>query len=144
MLKIRSEQIEAFKPVAEAAFLRRVAEHLMARHAGAVVRLSDRATTVKRLDDETLLTLVRGAVGRARGYGLRGESALAAFVVTMFLTSPNFDEHPLVRRALTDKNVPPDAKMARLLQTITAKNLKVVKDSYDPSAWQPEGAGGGA
>jgi hypothetical protein len=138
MLKIRSEQMAAFKPVAEDGFVRRVAEHVGARHPRAVVRLPERQTVVARLEDETLRALVRGGVARARRYGMEAESALAAFVVTMFLTAPNFDEHPLIRRVLADDKIPPDGKIGQLLQSITAKNLKVVKDTYNPAAWQEE------
>jgi hypothetical protein len=138
MLKIRSEQMAAFKPVAEDGFVRRVAEHVRVRHPRAVVRLPERQTVVARLEDETLRALVRGGVARARRYGLEAESALAAFVVTMFLTAPNFDEHPLIRRVLADDKIPPDGKIGQLLQSVTAKNLKVVKDTYSPAAWQEE------
>jgi hypothetical protein len=113
---------------------------LRAKHPRVVVRLPERATVVARLEDETMLALVRGGVARARRYGMEAESALAAFVVTMFLTAPNFDEHPLIRRVLADDKIQPDAKMGRLLQSVTARNLQVVKDTYDPAAWQ-EGTG---
>lgn len=138
MLKIRSEQIAAFKPVAEDGFVRRVAEHVRARHPRAVVRLPERLTVAGRLEDDALLALVRGGVARARRYGMEAESALAAFVVTMFLTAPNFDEHPLIRRVLADDKIPPDRKIDRLLQSVTARNLKVVKDTYNPAAWHEE------
>ena len=142
MLKIRSGQIEAFNPVAEADFVRRVAEHVRARHPRAAVRLPGRLTVAGRLEDATLLALVRGGVARARRYGVEAESALAAFVVTMFLTAPNFDEHPLIRRVLADDKITPDRKIDQLLQSITARNLKVVKDTYNPAAWNEETGGG--
>lgn len=144
MLKIRSEQIEAFKPVAEDGFVRRVAEHVRARHPRAVVRLPERLTVAGRLEDDTLLALVRGGVARARRYGVEAKSAIAAFVVTMFLTAPNFDEHPLIRRVLADDKLSPDRKIDHLLQSITAMNLKVVRDAYDPAAWSEETGGGAA
>ncbi|HEX7175240.1 MAG TPA: hypothetical protein VF240_08155 [Pyrinomonadaceae bacterium] len=144
MLKIRSEQFEAFKPVAEDGFVRRLAEHVRARHPRVVVRLPERLTVAGRLDDETLRALVRGGVARARRYGMEAESALAAFVVTMFLTAPNFDEHPLIRRVLADDKIPPDGKIDQLLQSVTAKNLKVVKDTYNPAAWHEASEGGAA
>ena len=138
MLKIRSEQIAAFKPVAEDGFVRRVAAHVRAKHPRVAVRLPERLTVAGRLEDETLHALVRGGVARARRYGMEAEAALAAFVVTMFLTAPNFDEHPLIRRVLADDKIPPDGKVGQLLQSVTAKNLQVVKDTYNPAAWYEE------
>jgi hypothetical protein len=142
MFKIRQEQFDVFKPVAEEAFTRRLASFVRERHPRAVVRLPDKTTAVRHLDDETLNGLVRVGIARARSYGLESESSLAAFVVTMFLMAPNFDAHPLVRRVLKDEKVKEDAKFNRLLQAVSAGNLKVVKDAYDPQAWRGEAEGG--
>lgn len=143
MLTIRQEQFDAFQPVADDSFARRLAEFLKSRHPRAVVRRpAAQASVVGRLGERELLELVRAGIARARRYGLRNESSLAAFVTLMFLTAPNFDEHPLVRRVLAGDQAPPESKMERLLSNVNADNLRVVKQAYDPDAWRRvEGAG---
>ena len=105
MLKIRREQFEVFQPVAEAAFVRRVVEHLRDNHADAVVQLPNEVILVKQIADERLRRLAKDAIARARGYGMDWESTVTAFVVLMFVAAPNFDEHPLIQRVLKDERV---------------------------------------
>ena len=94
-LVIRPEQMEAFKPVAEAAFARRVAERLQQENPETIVRLPDATLAISEVPNEVLIELVRAAMRRADQYGLNLESTIGAFVYLMFVTAPNFDEHPL-------------------------------------------------
>ncbi len=142
MLKIRSQQFEVFKPVADEAFARRVAEYLQQKHPNAAVRLPKGLSVVRRLPEKTLLEMIRGGVGRARKYDMTFESTLTAYVVVMFLAAPNFDAHPLIRRALTDEKVAPDSRIEHLWQRISGQNWETVKKNYDPGAWQLQSAGG--
>ena len=141
MLVIRQEQFDAFKPAADESFERRLAGHLGEKHPGAAVRLPARTTVLGRLDEATLRGLIRAGVARARGYGLTSESGIASYVVTMFLVAPNFDEHPLVRRALRDKKAPPDSRVDRMLESVTAQNLRAIRAGYRPEAWHEEARG---
>ena len=56
-------------------------------------------------DDARLAHEIRAHLGRARGFGLRGEHALAAFVTLAFSYSPDFDRIPRVRAMLVDERV---------------------------------------
>jgi hypothetical protein len=139
-LKIREEQLGAFSPVAEAAFLRRVVGHVRRHHADAAVRLPDAptATTVKQLPEERLTEMVRRGLARARRYGLTLETTLTGFVAIMFAVAPNFDAHPLLRRVLTDETVPPDSRLDEMMSKTSAENWVQVERSYDPDAWLEE------
>ncbi len=135
MLKIRPEQMRVFQSVADASFLRRVAQHLRESYAESPVQLPGGATTVARLPEAILLEMVSHGVARARGYGMSYESSLAVFVVIMFTAAPNFDEHPLIRRILADRSIPPDARLDQALERISEQNWEAVKQNYAASAW---------
>ena len=135
MLKIRREQFEVFQPVAEAAFVRRVAEHLRDSHADAVVQFPNEVVLVKQITDERLLGLAKDAITRARGYGLDWESAVTAFVVLMFVAAPNFDKHPLIQRVLKDERVDANSRIDQLWERTTEENWEAVRKNYDPTAW---------
>jgi hypothetical protein len=140
MLSIRPEQIEVFQDVAEAAFERRIADYLREEHADEVVTLPARQdevreVEVKSLDDETLLAMVRAGIARARSHGMTWESSITAFVVLMFVVSPNFDSHRLIRRLLNDEETEPDARMDSLLELTTEENWEMAGRQYDAGAW---------
>src|SRR5262249_34777664 len=105
MLKIRPEQMKAFQPVAESAFIRRVVEHLHDHHSGTVIQLPAEVVPLKQVSDEKLCAMVQAGIARARGYGMDWEASITAFVVTMFVAAPNFDKHPLIQRVLNDERV---------------------------------------
>ncbi|MDQ3684472.1 MAG: hypothetical protein M3430_02560 [Acidobacteriota bacterium] len=128
MLKIRPEQIEVFQPQAEVAFIERLMAHLRQEH----------ASVVGRLPDDVLKDMVESGLTRARQYGLTWESNLTAFVALMFEVAPNFDEHPLIQRILTDENVPPDDRIDVLIERTTEQNWEAAKEGYDADAWFPE------
>ncbi|HEY6334111.1 MAG TPA: hypothetical protein VI756_32650 [Blastocatellia bacterium] len=140
-LKIRPEQLEAFQPVADAAFAARLAKYLRANHADAVVRISSGAVAVARLPEATLTKIVRSGMSRARGYGLTSESSLAAFIVLMFLAAPNFDAHPLIQRVLQDKDSEPDNRINNLWARVSPQNWKAVYGYYDTGAWSLDEGG---
>jgi hypothetical protein len=140
MLTIRPEQLEAFDPVAEANFERRVAEYMRENHADVAVKLpsgegESKAVEVKALDDETLLRLARTGIARARSYGMTWESSITAFVVLTFVAAPNFDDHPLIRRVLEDAGVEPDQRIEQLWDQTTEENWEIAASNYDASRW---------
>jgi hypothetical protein len=134
-LRIRPEQLEAFQPVAEAGFARRLTEYIHKAHADAMVRLPSGAISVNRLSNALLARMVLNGIARGRGYGISWESSLAAFVVIMFVAAPNFDQHPLIQRALLDDTSEPDRRIEGLWRRISSQNWRAVEAYYDPGAW---------
>lgn len=137
MLKIRADQVAVFQPVAEAAFVRRVVEHLREHHAEVVVQLPNEVMLVKQISDERLSGLAGAGIGRARAYGMDWESAVTAFVVLMFVAAPNFDAHPLIGRILKDERVPANSRIDRLWERTSDENWEAARKNYDVAAWRP-------
>ena len=135
MLKIRPEHLEVFQPVAEAAFVAGVVDYLKKTLPDEVVRLPGGPTRVAELTDEILSNMVRGGIARAREYGITWCSTLVAFVVVMFVSAPNFDDHPLLRRTLLDKDTDPNGRLDKLIQNSTEQNWEAARQSYDANAW---------
>ncbi|OLE51444.1 MAG: hypothetical protein AUG51_23415 [Acidobacteria bacterium 13_1_20CM_3_53_8] len=136
MLIIRPEQMEVFKPQADAQFAERVAAYLRRKHADVVVRLVGGATLVNRLSDETLMKMVRLGIERALSYDFTWESSITAFIVLMFKVAPNFDQHPLIARALKDARFAPEERVEKIWERVTSKNWEAAREDYDPRAWQ--------
>jgi hypothetical protein len=136
MLCMRPEQMEVFNPVAEAAFVKRLADLLRARHGDVAVRRAEGTTPLRQLPDGVLRELVQRGIARAREYGLTWQSSIGGFVVLRFLMAPNFDAHPLVRRVLRDERIPADLRVDRLWRRTTRKTWEQIQERYDPNAWQ--------
>src|SRR5215831_1770471 len=135
-LKIRSEQIAAFQPVADAGFARRLTQYVRhAPHASVTVLIPSGATPVNMIPNAVLRRMVQTGIERGRGYGLSWESSLAAFVLIMFVAAPNFDQHPLIQRVLRDDDAPPDGRIESLWSRISNENWRAVEAYYDPRAW---------
>jgi hypothetical protein len=142
MLIIRQEQFEVFQTVAEAAFVRRVVEHLRTHHGDVVIQLPNEVVLVKQIADERLHRIARQGVRRARGYGMDWESGVTAFVVLMFVAGPNFDKHPLVERILRDERVAANSRIDQLWERTSDDNWEAVRNNYDPAAWELDSEGG--
>lgn len=127
--------MDALMPLADAAFVKRLEEHLREDYAETIVRHPGGESAVKSLPDALLSKMVRAGVARARAHGLENESDLAAFVALMFAAAPNFDEHPLLRRILTDDATEPARRIALLLEQTTEQNWEAVRQNYRPAAW---------
>ena len=136
MLILRPEQLEAFKPLADAQFADRVAAYLRRKHARAVVRLVNGPTLVERLSDETLMNMVQLGIERARSYDLTWESSITTFVALMFKVAPNFDRHHLITSALHDTRFAADERLQKMWEHITSNNWEEARNNYDASAWQ--------
>jgi hypothetical protein len=67
---------------------------------------------------------------------MTSKAALTAFVVLMFLTAPNFDEHPLIQHMLLDEAIEPNKRLDELWQRTVDQNWVAVKQSYDPGLWK--------
>ncbi len=136
MLKIHKEQMLAFQPLAETTFVRRVAAALRDKHADVAVRLPNSSATVAQLSDEVLEEMVQNGIARARQYDISYESALVAFVVTMFEAAPNFDAYPLLQQILQDEKTLPNSRIDLLLDRTSDQDWEEVKRTYDPGAWE--------
>jgi hypothetical protein len=136
VLSIRTEQLEAFQPAADAALEARVVEYLREEHAEEIVRMPWGDFSIDELPEEVLLAMVREGFRRARRYGLSWEATLTAFVVMMISVAPNFDEHPLIRRVLADEQIEPNARVERLWERTTDENWEAARENYDADAWR--------
>jgi hypothetical protein len=135
MLKIRPEQYAVFQPVAEAAFVADVVDHLRNTRPDEVVRLPGGETTIAELPDGILSDMARGGIARARAYGITWSSNLLAFVTMMFDYAPNFDDHPPLKKVLLDDDTEPNGRLDKLIQNSTEENWEAVRLAYDVAAW---------
>ena len=134
-LKIRSEQIAAFQPVADAGFARRLTQYVRNAHGSVTVMIPSGATPVNMIPNAVLRRMVQTGIERGRAYRLCWESSLAGFVVIMFVAAPNFDQHPLIQRVLRDDDAPPEGRIESLWRRISNENWRAVEAYYDPRAW---------
>lgn len=135
MLRIRSEQMESFRPVAEEAFVIRTAEHVRDNHSDVAVQVTDKVLVVKQISDDLLRDMVRRGIARAREYGMNWESSITAFVVLMFVAAPDFDKHALIQRVLKDERVAANSRIDQLWEKTSEENWQAVKENYDVTAW---------
>jgi hypothetical protein len=132
---IRQTQIDAFQNQADAEFVKQIAEHLRADYPAAVVRLPTGPVAIEEIMQGTLHEMIRGGITRARGHGLTWESSIVPFVVLMFLTAPNFDEHLPIQSALRDSEVVEDAKLDLLLERTSNRDWVEVDERYEAATW---------
>lgn len=137
---IRAEQMNVFEATAEENFARRLTAHLLENYPTAAVRLPDTESAIGELPDETLHSLVKVCIERARSYGLTFESSISAFSAVMFEVSPNFDLHRLSQVMLNDEGIEPDARLDELLEVLTEKNWETIRADYNVNAWQSKPA----
>ena len=135
MLKIRKDQIDLFQPDAEEAFIRRVMNYVRERHGDRIVKLPAGETIVAGLPEETLRQMVEGGIARARAYGITWKSSLISYVVLMFLTAPNFDEHRAVYGYLTNERIEADRRIDAMMDELPNKVWQEVEDIYAPENW---------
>ena len=101
MLRLRAEQMIA---LSGPALTRRI-----------VVALSDRFPLETSAMSRTALSaLVRGAIGRAAGAGMRSEQQATRYAVLVLLVGPEFETTAWARAVLADDTLPAERKLARL------------------------------
>ena len=108
-LPLRQPQVDAFRGMAERDFVRRVA---------AFVRENVSEAT-ESLDEAALRERIEAGLAKARGYGLKKEAALAAFVALQLEFSPDFDGYPPFKKVLADPSIPPVARLDELIARST-------------------------
>jgi hypothetical protein len=135
-LTVRNEQMEVMAAVAEAGFERDIAAHIRESYADSVVKLPDGGElTVRELLPDTLESLVRTGIAKARDYEMKIRSSIATFVALMFAVSPNYDEHRLCGVLLGDEEKEPDDRIGEVLNVLSEKNWEAIRKDYDPNAW---------
>jgi len=105
VLVIRKEQLFAFQADADRRFHGWVMDHVRA----GLPKVAD------PLSPEQLSRMVRFAVAKAEGYGLKDESNILTFVTLMFAVAPNFDRYLWFAMQLADPRLPPDLRFETLL-----------------------------
>lgn len=135
MFKIKSEQIRMFQPEAEAAFARQVFDYVKKNHAADGVATVHGKSRVGELPDKLLRQMVEDGIRRGRRYRIEWQSTLQTFVVLLFMTAPNFDEHPKVSGFFVGAATVDDAALESLLEEMTDEDWDEVEKNYDPQAW---------
>jgi hypothetical protein len=135
MLRIRPAQRNVFQSVFDADFVRRVARHLREHRPDVLVRFPDARRRIKNLPDATLERLIALSLSRARSYGMKLEAGIASFISLMFVIAPNFDDHPLIKFVMTNRNVPPDERVDELIEQLADETWAEAAKLYDPGAW---------
>lgn len=143
MLTITPRQLGIFQTVAEACFERELVLFFRQRHLSTVVRLPSGQALLGEIPESTLMRMIATGVAKAKSYGIRGQAAVAGFLTVMVEAAPNFDADPFLRRYLLDADVPPNARIAHLMERASKEDWMAVKKAYDPQAWALNSAGEG-
>lgn len=124
-MKIRNEQIEAFKTAADEAFADSLLKDLHAEY----------AEDIDGLTDETILKRIHYGLSRARRYEITRDAGLAAFVLLMFVVTPHFDEHPDIAEVFQNQDIQPDMRTKWILRNTTNNEWDKVKQHGRKNPW---------
>lgn len=127
MLTIRHPQIAALPTDSEqdAAFVRWAVGHLR--------RSCPRQTAA--LGDDQLHWRAQAGLRRARRAGFSEPELVADFLELMVRHAPDFDEHPVVQRALR-RAVPRSLVLLSLTAAVDTNTWTEIRAGSDPSAWE--------
>jgi hypothetical protein len=134
-LKIRAEQMAELDAQSHQNFERRLAEYLRKEHGGLPIATPRGGLTVATLPMTHLATMVRYSVAKAQEYGITWESGLASFTVVMFVVGPHFDQHPPIRKEITDPAVPANSMMDHLCLVVPAEIWSSAQKAEGREAW---------
>ena len=70
---------------------------------------------VAELSDDAIRRLIKEGVGRAEQLGLDTEGSVTAYVSLLFVVGSRFDEQPAIRRILTDRSIPADDRIRKMM-----------------------------
>lgn len=126
--------MDVLRQVAERAFIRRLADHLVAHHGDVLVECSSGPLPVTQLPGEILETLIEERVRRARSYGLTWQSSLAVFVTLTFVAAVDFDSFPTVRQVLLDDSLQPDWRLSELWDETSNHDWEQIKQGRNAKA----------
>lgn len=128
MLTIRPDQMSVFDEQAERGFVDHLRE--LVKRQGAPLPPGT--------DDIRLTEMIRHGIARARSHGLTWESSIGKFVGLMFAVAPNFDEYPPIRAILSNPRVPPNERVALLMDRVTPEQWSGASRRYALPAWSEE------
>ena len=92
---------------------------------------------VEEYDDETIESMVKIGIKRAKSHGFERAEQIASFVAIMFEISPKFDREENIKAFLKDKDTPNDQKFEQLLGRTTEEMWAEAEKTYDAKAWFP-------
>jgi hypothetical protein len=132
---IRNAQMSILDQCAKAGFTKQLAAYIRDRHGSTVVRFPHGEVPVSAIPDSKLEAMVQSGVDRAGVYRISWRSALASFVVTMFVVAPNFDDDIRIHELLTDVDIEPDYRMDSVSEQVTGDHWNMLRQTYDSHAW---------
>lgn len=135
MFKLSQAHNQAFQAKAEADFVREVMQYLRENHAETIVKLPNGEFKVIDLPEQTLQKMVEGGIAKARGYKFTRRRHLISFVVLMFSSAPNFDEHPKINAILDSKYLIPSLRFNFLWENTNDEIWKEVEARYNCDDW---------
>lgn len=124
-MKIRNDQIEAFKTTADESLAESLLKDLRAEY----------ADDVDGLDDETIRRRIHYGLGRARRYEITRDKSLAAFVLLMFVVTPHFDDYPDIQEVLQNEDIKTNMRIKWVLRNTTNEEWDKVKQHGRKSPW---------
>lgn len=125
VLRIRSEQMAAFRSSRERVFARWLLGYLREHDEG----------VIRPWSDAEVLRRIVLALPRARRHGVSDPVALADFFVAMVTHGFDFDQHPAVRAILADPALPADARVHAIWKRTTPATWAEIASRADPRHW---------
>jgi hypothetical protein len=126
MLTIRNQQLDALRHETVRELGERIHSHLREHH----------SSVVAVYEDDVLEKMVRGGIARARRHAVVLESNIVFFVSLMFEFAPNFDEHPQIRKILSNELLSPDENIKRFADEVSEYDWTEIEQNKNESAWQ--------
>ncbi len=128
MLVIKKKQIENFIAEDDTQMLRVISE---------IIREAF-FESVENYTDETLRSMVKTGIERAKSHGFERAEDIASFVAVMFEISPRFDTNEEIKAVLDDETVPHERKFENLFGRIPDETWAEAENSYDAKIWFPD------
>jgi hypothetical protein len=98
----------------------------------------EHASVVDGLPLDLLDEMIDGSLRAAREYGLKAPPHLATFVLWCFEFGPEFHRHPAIRAILAAPDIPPEEKIATVLQRTPEEVWRACEGAIHRMTWFPE------
>lgn len=93
---------------------------------------------VEGYSDKILDGMIRLGLEKAKKYNFEKAETIAAYVTVMFEIAPNFDEQPVIKQVLEDKNYIVDDRFFQLWRRVDDKVWQTAEQGYDAKLWFPD------
>lgn len=93
---------------------------------------------LENYSDETVKSMAKIGIKRAKSHGFQRPADIAAFVAVMLEISPNFDTNEQVKFVLEDENIPTEQKFQYLFGRIPDEIWAEMESNYNAEIWFPE------